>query len=333
MKAARKDDKRWCDFCNRPWYNRDTCWKLNGKLGQKNGKQVDKNRSAQSSTYGQHQSHSGLQSLIYGMEEQVEFLHRFMNQYKESPNLQSSYSSAQQGSCMPVFSNTHAPQIIDFGAINHMTSASNLFVTYNTCSDNQNIKIANGTLSSIVGKGSILIFKNISFYSVLHVPSLSCNLFSAFKFTNDNNCVAKFYPVQCEFQELNSRKMIDNAKKKDGLYFFDDALVLKGQEQVANNRLRHLSFYNLKRWFSSLFKNKGPPHFECKFVKFQSVIQQYFLLSLLKNPYLQFLYIAIFRVRLVFLMLLVCYVSFIDDHTRVFLMYLLKEKSKVKTVF
>ena len=35
--------------------------------------------------------------------------------------------------------------------------------------------------------------------SVLHVPKLSCNLFSVSKFTQTNNCVAKIFPSYCEF--------------------------------------------------------------------------------------------------------------------------------------
>ena len=43
-----------------------------------------------------------------------------------------------------------------------MTSHSNLFSSYTPCSGRQKVKIADGSLSSVAGKGSIPISKNIS---------------------------------------------------------------------------------------------------------------------------------------------------------------------------
>ena len=52
-----------------------------------------------------------------------------------------------------------------------------------------------GSLSSIVGRGSIPISKNLILNFVLYVP----NLFSVSKFTKNSYCVAKFLSHYCEF--------------------------------------------------------------------------------------------------------------------------------------
>lgn len=68
-----------------------------------------------------------------------------------------------------------APWIIDSGASNHITDSYQLFSTYSPCAGNIKVKIADGSLSPIAGKGSIRIYNFITLESVLHVPNLSCN--------------------------------------------------------------------------------------------------------------------------------------------------------------
>lgn len=80
--------------------------------------------------------------------------------------------------------------IIDPGATDHMTSHSNLYTSYNPCSGRQKVNVADGTLSSVAGKGRIPISKDLSLDNALHVPKLSCNLLSIRKITKDLNCVA-----------------------------------------------------------------------------------------------------------------------------------------------
>ena len=70
--------------------------------------------------------------------------------------------------------------IVDSGAFGHMTSISCHFKSYISL-----FRIKNRLIP---------IFKNLNLSFVLHIPKLSCNLFSVNKFTTDQNCVAKFFP-------------------------------------------------------------------------------------------------------------------------------------------
>ena len=106
-----------------------------------------------------------------------------------------------------------------------MTSISSLFKTYSVCSGNQKVRIADGSLSSIAGKGSIQISDTIVLKSVLHVPNLFCNLLSVSKLSKDSNCSVIFYPIHCEFQDRTMGMMISNVKMQDGLYYFKDGSV------------------------------------------------------------------------------------------------------------
>ena len=93
------------------------------------------------------------------------------------------------------------PWIIDSGASDHMISFSHLFHTYNPCSGHEKICIADGSYSTIVGKGLINLSKNISLKNVLHVPKLTCHLLSISKLSKDSNYRVIFSKFDYIFQE------------------------------------------------------------------------------------------------------------------------------------
>ena len=107
-----------------------------------------------------------------------------------------------------------------------MTDAHHLFSTYSPCTDNLKVKITDGSLSPVAGKGSIRISESITLNLVLHVPDLSCNLLSISQLTKMSNCSAKFLPSYCIFQDLSLGKTIGSAKEHEGLYYFDEIDVL-----------------------------------------------------------------------------------------------------------
>ena len=69
--------------------------------------------------------------------------------------------------------------IIDSGASDHMTSARKNFFTYSPCSGHDKVRIADGSLSPIIGKGSVKCTPSITLPFALHIPHFSYNLLSA----------------------------------------------------------------------------------------------------------------------------------------------------------
>jgi hypothetical protein len=66
----------------------------------------------------------------------------------------SSYHANSQG-MEHTQAHTPKPWIIDYGATNHMTGASNLFTSYTPCSDKDKVCLADGSMSPITGRGSV----------------------------------------------------------------------------------------------------------------------------------------------------------------------------------
>ena len=60
-------------------------------------------------------------------------------------------------------------------------------MSYIPCVGNENIRIVDGSLAPIAGKGQISLFDGFSLHNVLHVPQISYNLMSISKITHELN--------------------------------------------------------------------------------------------------------------------------------------------------
>lgn len=186
---------------------------------------------------------------------------------------------------------------------------------------------------------------------MFHVPNLSCNLLSISKLTKDLNCMAKFSPSNCEFQDLCTGKKIGSAKGVDGLYYLEEefealsnlSLVDKIVSQVPNEneisllhlRLEHPKFSYLKLLFPTLFKNKNDTNFKCEVCELSKhhctpfpaqtykVSKPFSLIH--SDVWGPLCFTNVFGAK--------WFVTFIDDHTQVCWVYLLKEKSEVSKIF
>ncbi|KAJ9675808.1 hypothetical protein PVL29_024651 [Vitis rotundifolia] len=215
---------------------------------------------------------------------------------------------------------------------------------------NLKVKITDGTLSPVAGKGSIRISKSITLNPVLPVPNLSCNLLSISQLTKSSNSLAKFLPSHCVFQDLSSRKTIGSAKTREGLYYFNETDVLgKCSPTVCNSafypkdselllwhkRMGHPSFQYLKHLFPSLCSNKTLLDFQCEVCELTKHHRASFPKSKYK-PSIPFTLIhndlwgpsrTPNRTHKKW------FLTFIDDYTRLCWVYLLTDKTEVRSVF
>ena len=179
----------------------------------------------------------------------------------------------------------NSPWIVDSGASDHMIGNATLFHTYSPSSGNFMVRIADGSLSKMAGIGSVAITDDLILKSVLFVPNLTCNLLSISKLTKNLSCVTNFFSNHCEFQDLESGKMIGNAKECAGLYLLKGPNNPKEQAQVASSvsfpilsnlsnnhsaimlwhyRLGHPNFQYLKKLFPTLFDNTNTKVLQCE---------------------------------------------------------------------
>ena len=157
-----------------------------------------------------------------------------------------SCSIAQFGNHLALTSLVHSkePWIIDSDASDRMTGGSHFFLFYISCPSSIKIKIADGSLSFVAGIGSIRVFKHLILHSILHVPTLKCNLLSISKITRDNNCVANFHSSMCQFQDLSIGRMIGNSRIHEGLYYLENTHY-EGRQAFAS-RVTSVSVFSAK---------------------------------------------------------------------------------------
>ncbi|KAF7821841.1 Retrovirus-related Pol polyprotein from transposon TNT 1-94 [Senna tora] len=104
---------------------------------------------------------------------------------------------------------------------------------------------------------------------------------SVAKLTSDSNCKAEFSHSSCSFQDVDSGKMIGNARVRDDLYRFEmnkeiapnkqsftagmieDSLKEDRDIMVLYFRLGHPNFVYLSKLYPSLFLKKNPNKFVC----------------------------------------------------------------------
>lgn len=176
-------------------------------------------------------------------------------------------------------------------------------------------------------------------------------MLSISKLTRDNNCVANFSPSMCQFQDLLSGKKIGSVRAYEGLYFLENSESKSLQAHVLgvsfisvssnkeimlwHHRLGHPSFSYLKFLLPALFKNKNTASFTCDIYQFAKHTRVPFS----PKPYTPSMPFSLIHSdiwgpsRVTTLNGKRWYITFIDDHTQVTWVYLLKDKSKTSQIF
>lgn len=133
----------------------------------------------------------------------MSFLPCFRHRGSLSTNVPSE-SLAQRGNFLNVLHATtraQASQIIDSSASDHITGTYHFLTTYSPGAANLQVKIADGSLPPVAGKGSIHISASIILEPILHVPKLSCNLLSISQLTKTSKLFSQnSFPLIAPFK-------------------------------------------------------------------------------------------------------------------------------------
>ena len=333
----------WCDFCNKPRHTRETCWRIHGKPANWKSKAERNSRNPTANE---------VEASPF-TKEQMAQLHALLKSTSSSSGIPN-VSVAQSGkeiNALNCFFPNYAPWVIDSGASDHMTNSSNLFDSYIPCSGDKKVRIADGNFSPIVGKGLIRLSERIDLKSVLHVPNLTCNLLSVSKLSRDSNCCVIFHESYCLFQDQSSGKTIGSARMINGLYYFEDNIsknkIAQGLSSISSSsvydqimiwhyRLGHPSFSYLKHLFPTLFKKLNPLSFQCESCLLAKSRRKSYIKTVYHSskPFYLFHSDVWGPSKVTTNSGKKWFVTFIDDHTRLCWVYLMKEKkNEVEQIF
>ncbi|RVW54234.1 Retrovirus-related Pol polyprotein from transposon TNT 1-94 [Vitis vinifera] len=290
-----KRDRPWCDYCKKPGHYKETCWKLHGKPADWKPKpRFD--RDGRAHVAANFESTSVPEPSPFN-KEQMEMLQKLLSQVGSGSTTGVAFTANRGGM---------RPWIVDTGASDHMTGDAAILQNYKPSNGHSSVHIADGSKSKIAGTGSIKLTKDLYLDSVLHVPNLDCNLLSISKLAHDLQCVTKFYPNLCVFQDLKSGKMIGSAELCSGSTSF----------HVANSQTKSLKQVAYSLRFAKHTRTVYPQIPYKPSTVFSLVHSDVWGPSRIKN---------ISGTR--------WFVTFVDDHTRVTWVFLMKEKSEVGHIF
>lgn len=118
---------------------------------------------------------------------------------------------------------------------------SSLFSSYHVCSGMDNVRIADGSYSPIVGKGDIVAIPSLHLSLVFHVPNFSLNLLYINHIIKSLNCSVTFLSSYCVFQDLEMKRTIGQGFEKNGLYLLDTSLIIASPVQQVTMAPRSLN--------------------------------------------------------------------------------------------
>ncbi|XP_056171795.1 uncharacterized protein LOC130139257 [Syzygium oleosum] len=228
-KGKGRNKKFHCDYCDRDGHSKDHCWELYPHLRP----YKDKRAQTQGSTSDFQASLSKLALQLYHL---IQF-GGIKSSISDSSNLaQSSNSQALMAL------SSKSSFIVDSGATNHMCNTYYGISDFRVHSEGSHgpITVANGTQDPVEGQGTINLFSAAC--DVLFVPSLSSNLLSVSKLTNELDCNVVFSQQKAVVQDKLTGRTIGEGRLQQGLYVVDfpsEALVTRTDKE-ATSQLSHL---------------------------------------------------------------------------------------------
>lgn len=170
------------------------------------------------------------------------------------------------------------------------------------------------------------------------------------KLIKDLTCAATFSPSPCEFQGLSSRRMVGSTDERSALYYLSSIGSSFGQRSLTNvslfaasnsdvmlwhKPLGHPSFIYLKTLHPHLFVNKDIHSFHCEHCIYAKQSRTHYPIQSYKTSKPFYLVHSDIRgpARSSTFSGARWFITFIDDHTRVCWVYLIKDKSKASAIF
>ncbi|GKC05155.1 retrovirus-related pol polyprotein from transposon TNT 1-94 [Tanacetum coccineum] len=220
-----------------------------------------------------------------------------------------------------------------------MTGNSHIFNNFDTNTSSSRVTIADGSISQVLGSGTVNLSPSISLSLVLSLPKFSFNLLSVSRITSNLQCSVKFYPEYCVFKDLKTKKIIGRGRECDGLYVFETdvskSLVGLSSSSLfeAHCRLGHPSLQNLKKLCPEYSHLSSLNCDSCEFAKHKRVH-----LSHLANKRAASLFELVHSdvwgpCPITSKSGFKYFVTFVDDYSRVNWLYLIKNQSEVFTHF
>ncbi|GJZ74988.1 retrovirus-related pol polyprotein from transposon TNT 1-94 [Tanacetum coccineum] len=213
-------------------------------------------------------------------------------------------------------------------------SNSHIFNNFDTQASSSHVTIADGSISQVLGSGTVNLSPSISLSLVLSLPKFSFNLLSVSRITSNLQCSVKFYLEYCVFKDLKTKKIIGRGRKCDGLYVFEPKVskslvgLSSSSPFEAHCRLGHPSLQSLKKICPEYSHLSSLNCDSCEFAKHKHVHLSPRANKRVASPF-ELVHSDVWGpCPITSKSSFKYFVTFVDDYSRVTWLYLIKNRSE-----
>ncbi|KAL5563644.1 hypothetical protein UlMin_033391 [Ulmus minor] len=235
----------WCEHCKKPGHTKETCWKIHGKPADWKPNRARNDWETRANAAATSSNNSDTSPFT---REQIEALKNYLVFFSSTYIAQTRKSR---------------PWIVDSGASDHMTGDIAGFQSYSSCSNPSSVRIADGSLSTVAGTGTIKLTKDLHLSSVLYAVDSgkvigSVELRGGLYFLKESNPLSRQVPpLNCVSESVfNSAHVISS--------HISNSMSVESQVMLWHFCLGHPNFVYLEKLFPHLFINKKSNFYQCE---------------------------------------------------------------------
>ncbi|KAL5540397.1 hypothetical protein UlMin_042420 [Ulmus minor] len=157
INRQKKIGRPWCDHCRKIGHTKETCWIIHAKPTNWKPSRPQNDRESRGNHVSSEDIAKQSESSPFS-KEQLELLQKMLIQFSQKGNFLSALNVKRENL---------SPWIVDSEASDHMTGDASISHTYKPCSNNFNVRIADGSLSKVGGTGLVVISNNLTLDSIL----------------------------------------------------------------------------------------------------------------------------------------------------------------------
>jgi hypothetical protein len=152
----------------------------------------------------------------------------FAYQGRQPPAKLAAIASTNMSNAINASSSTQSSWISDTGATDHFTPDISHIPDRHEYCGNEQVTVGNGQSLPIKHSGNSQLYASSHLFKlrhILHVPSMSSNLLSVYRFCKDNNASFSFNAHKFQIKDLSSGKLLYNGLSEHGLYPIHGAIL------------------------------------------------------------------------------------------------------------
>jgi transposase InsO family protein len=287
----------------------------------------------------------GIEQILEKLAEEVEEIRGRIQKVKEKTTVLGNFVNLAHPMQVP-----NSTWILDSGASRHVTGMSSEFTSYTPfqSSFKETIQTADGTLRHVRGVGTVKCTPSITLSSILYAPSFPVNLVSVSSLVDHMDCRITIDRENCLIEERRTGRKLGTGVRHNGLWYLDrrgtdkalcSALLASTSEEEAklilkHCQLGHMSFDTMSKVFPDEMSKVDKSKLMCDACEYGKHTRTTYISRGLRSilPFV-LVHSDVWTSPIASVSGAKYFITFIDCHSRMTWIYLMRHKSEVLKCF